>query len=203
MPPTAVVSSKSAIGVAKSDSGLDNFLQFEELIGSLDVSSESEPEDLLNSVVTLSLEDVTPQTRTDSSSETSSVRFGRLADPSDSVGRSAASNDSEMVGEYLAAAHGSGKVMYQTLNEEEERALCRVLPRALKLGQRDVYDAIAKELEVPVTHPCAHKVMTNITMFFAKDARNRSDSVPSVKTEPVIMAPVVGSDDSSDSDDYF
>jgi regulator of sigma D len=105
---------------------------------------------------------------------------------------------------YLEVAHGNGKDRYQTLTDADEKVLCQVLPDALRLGQREAYDAISNELEVSAGDERAHRIMAKITMFFATDAVLSSGSSPLwTAVQDQEPEPEAEPESGSDSDSYF
>jgi hypothetical protein len=236
---TIPVKRPSSVEIPKPDSDIANFLKVESDVkrdgsGGLFSAEEqaksdsdefnSDPEDVLNSVMTISSESVhsdhlaPPNSSSDSTQSNPAAmtpgptfRFGRFADPSGSAGPSLVVDDSELIGDYLAGAHGSGKMQYQILTDLQEQALCRVLPTALRAGQHEVYDAISKELGVPTSDPQAHRIMANITMFFANNPKIPGGSDSFVKMQAAMpepepeLEPEVQLEEGSDSDSgsYF
>ena len=92
--------------------------------------------------------------------------------------------DHELINKYLHDAHEENKSKYQTLSGLEENALVNILPQALRMSTHEIYGAIAQELSIPRNDPIAHRIVSNIAIFFGKDT---PDTSPMDKTSKISL----------------
>ena len=106
----------------------------------------------------------------------------------------------EMINDYLKDSHGESKSKYQNLTTQEEKVLLQALPRATQISQQELYDYVAKELNINRTDPRAHKIVANITTFLGHGEPNIDIFS---KTSAVHISPSSNNEEEDDDSDYF